>query len=86
MHEPLWAPTKDILDRYKKKIISWKEYEDEFYKLMVSRKIEMILKKKYATYEKVLLLCSEPTPEFCHRRLIAEYLKVHADDIIIRHL
>ena len=27
------------------------------------------------TYSKVLLLCSEPTPECCHRRLLAEYLK-----------
>lgn len=30
---------------------------------------------KYLKYSKVLLLCSEPTPECCHRRLLAEYLK-----------
>lgn len=29
-------------------------------------------RKKYSGYDRVLLLCSEPTPEQCHRRLLAE--------------
>jgi uncharacterized protein (DUF488 family) len=32
------------------------------------------------------LLCSEPTPEHCHRRLFAEYLKERIPDLEIVHL
>jgi uncharacterized protein (DUF488 family) len=32
------------------------------------------------------LLCSEPSPEKCHRRLVAEYFKNHLNNIEIQHL
>jgi uncharacterized protein (DUF488 family) len=32
------------------------------------------------------LLCSEDKPTFCHRRLVAEYLKQHWGDVTISHL
>lgn len=85
-HEMSFAPTKDILDRYKKKLITWSQYENEFNELITSRKIERVFEKNYLGYDKVLLLCSEPTSEFCHRRLVAEYLKKHIKDVIIKHL
>ena len=31
-------------------------------------------------------LCSEPTPERCHRRLVAEYFKEKFGNIEIKHL
>ncbi len=73
-HEIMFAPTKDILDRYKKGRITWNEYESEYNALITRRKVEDIFKRKYSEFENVLLLCSEPTPEQCHRRLLAEYL------------
>ena len=73
-HDIIYAPTKDILQAYKKKEISWEEYETRFNKLITKRKLADDFKKNYQKYEKVLLLCSEPTPECCHRRLLAEYL------------
>lgn len=30
--------------------------------------------KQFGKYERVVLLCSEPTPEKCHRRLVSEML------------
>lgn len=74
-HEIQFAPTKMILDNYKKQVISWSEYEEEYNKLIIRRRISDIFKDKYENYERVLLLCSEPTPENCHRRLLAEYLE-----------
>ena len=74
-HEIQFAPTKMILDNYKKNVICWSEYEVEYKKLIKRRKVSDIFKEKYEKYEKVLLLCSEPTPEYCHRRLLAEYLE-----------
>jgi len=32
------------------------------------------------------LLCSEPTPEHCHRRLVAEYLAAKWGNIVVNHL
>ena len=33
-----------------------------------------------------VLLCSEDTPENCHRRLVVEYLQDHWGDVEVRHL
>lgn len=40
LHEPLLAPTAEILNSYKKKKISWEEYENLFLNLLAERKIE----------------------------------------------
>lgn len=73
-HEEQFAPTKDILDGYKKGKLTWEQYESEYNKLIRKRNVVEIFKNKYHKYENILLLCSEPTPECCHRRLLAEYL------------
>ena len=75
VHEIDCAPTKEILDGYKKKEITWEEYEVQYNGLIVRRKVANDFKKKYSKYSKVLLLCSEPTAEYCHRRLLAEYFR-----------
>lgn len=74
-HNISYAPTKEILQAYKKETISWSEYEEKYVELLIKRKVEKDFENKYLKYSKVLLLCSEPTPECCHRRLLAEYLK-----------
>ena len=84
IHIPDFAPTKEILDAYKKKQIDWNEYVRRFSKLIKERKIE----KKITSEElnNACFLCSEPTPEQCHRRLVAEYLKEKLGGIEIKHL
>lgn len=82
-HELMFAPTKIILDSFKKGIISWGEYEKQFNFLMKTRKAEFIFEKKYSRYNRVLFLCSEHTPTNCHRRLVAEYIQSHRDIEII---
>lgn len=83
-HEPLLAPTKEILDGYKKKEIGWPEYEKQFNDLLNTRKAHTLV--GLSELHMACLLCSEPTPEKCHRRLVAEYLKSHFDNIEIQHL
>jgi uncharacterized protein YeaO (DUF488 family) len=84
-HEPLLAPTQDILDAYRKKKSSWKEYEQKFLALMASRKIEERI--DYSLFAvPAVLLCSEPTPEHCHRRLVVEYLQTKWGDLQVKHL
>jgi uncharacterized protein (DUF488 family) len=84
-HEPLLAPTQEILDAYKKQKGDWDAYEKEFTALMTSRSIESAIDKE-SFKRKTVLLCSEPTAEHCHRRLVLEYLQKHWQGVTIRHL
>ena len=83
-HVPALAPTKEILDGYKKNGGSWNDYERQFMNLMSERRIEETLEP--ATMDDACLLCSEDKPHHCHRRLVAEYLKNHWHDVEIEHL
>ncbi|MBD2516397.1 DUF488 domain-containing protein [Nostoc sp. FACHB-973] len=79
------APTKDILDQYKKKQINWAIYEQRFNQLITERKIEK--KVSLDLLNEGCLLCSEAKPHNCHRRLVAEYLQCKLDKTInIHHL
>jgi uncharacterized protein (DUF488 family) len=84
-HEPLLAPTQEMLDAYKKRKGGWEAYEDAFLALMRARKIESALDKG-SFARKTVLLCSEPTAEHCHRRLVLEYLQKHWVGVEIHHL
>jgi uncharacterized protein (DUF488 family) len=83
-HEPLLAPTADILDAYKKKRMGWDEYEHHFVDLIRQRRIEKTVSKEILTGS--CLLCSEAAPHQCHRRLVAEYLSEHWGEIRVSHL
>jgi uncharacterized protein (DUF488 family) len=83
-HRPAFAPTKAILDDYKKKAISWSEYEERFRVLISERQIEREV--DIERLDHACLLCSEPTASHCHRRLVAEYLKSRLGHIQVVHL
>lgn len=82
LHRLDLAPTPDILDDYKKNK-DWAVYEQKFNALLKERKVEDIPKDPF---DQACLLCSEPTPEKCHRRLVAEYLQSQWKDIEIKHI
>ena len=72
-HEPLLAPTPEMLKAYRNKEMPWEEYEREYRGLMAERRVEeVILPERFA--EPTVLLCSENKPDRCHRRLVVEYL------------
>jgi uncharacterized protein (DUF488 family) len=83
-HRPEMAPTKELLNDYKKKKLNWSEYEKRFSKIIIERKIENILTPN--GLNNACLLCSEPEADKCHRRLVAEYLQSKWGNIEIRHL
>ena len=78
------APTKDILDSYRKKGRDWAEYERQFADLLRERKVESKVPRDVINGG--CLLCSEPTPEQCHRRVVAEYLQSKWKDVEIEHI
>jgi uncharacterized protein (DUF488 family) len=83
-HAPILAPTQSLLDSYKKHGGHWNEYEHEFIDLMKDRQIEITWLPEMRDGD--CLLCSEEKPIHCHRRLVAEYLASHDNDITIQHL
>lgn len=85
VHEPLLAPTQNMLDTYKKEKGSWTEYERRFLALMAERNIEDRLDPQMFNIRTVLL-CSEATAERCHRRLVLEYLQSKWGGLEIIHL
>jgi uncharacterized protein (DUF488 family) len=86
VHEPTLAPTQQMLDAYKKQKGDWAEYEREFLALMASRQIEHQLDPDDFTRRRSVLLCSEDTPDHCHRRLVVEYLQTKWPNVVAVHL
>ena len=84
-HEPALTPTKELLDAYKKKLISWEEYESRFVDVLIERTTEKAVDRRLFEVPAVLL-CSEPSPKRCHRRLAAEYLAAKWGGVEIVHL
>lgn len=80
-----FAPTKELLDKWHDKEVTWKEYEQIYRELLTDRMIA----NRYSIdeFDGACFLCSEETPEQCHRRLLVEYMsELCPDDIQIRHL
>ena len=85
IHQPLLAPTVEMLDAYRRRKLTWSEYEKKFGELMADRNIESKLSPCDFDVPTVLL-CSEHTPERCHRRLVLDYLQGSWGCLQITHL
>lgn len=87
-HEPQLAPAAELLKTYRE-TKNWESYEPGFLSLMADRGIPQSLDTK-SWPSKVALFCSEPGPEKCHRRLVADLLASHwqaqGHSVEIRHL
>lgn len=86
IHNIEYAPTEDILNDYKKNRISWDDYKIKYDKLITLREVEKIFINDSKPFKNICLLCSEPAPQNCHRRLLAEYLKNKINNVNIIHL
>ncbi len=85
VHEPLLAPTKELLSDYRNQRCTWQDYERVFKQLLIDRRVaEQLDRSLFA--EPTVLLCSEPAAEQCHRRLVAEYLQQQWSDVAVHHL
>ena len=84
VHLPELAPTKEMLDEYRKRGGDWKTYETRFLDLMDRRRIEKSIPEEVVADG--CLLCSEDKPHHCHRRLVAEYLNDCWGGVEISHL
>ena len=76
-HEPLLAPTAEIMDAFRRATASWRRLRASTSgPLLAERSVETALDR--ADFERpTALLGSEAAAEHCHRRLVVEYLAEH---------
>jgi uncharacterized protein (DUF488 family) len=84
-HFDFLAPSEDILKSYRQDK-DWERYERRFEALMDERHAVSRLDPAFFAGRACCLLCSEDTPDRCHRRLVAERLARHWPDVEIVHL
>ena len=73
---PLLSPSRDLLNAYKAGGCTQAEYRFRYYDETLSRlDPASVYKDLCAKGEDVAILCYERTGEFCHRRLVAEWLE-----------
>jgi uncharacterized protein (DUF488 family) len=85
VHRADLAPPTELLKAYKKKEVGWEEYQARFLDCLRERRVEATLDKRLFAVPAVLL-CSEPSADQCHRRLVAEYLQSKWGVVKIVHL
>lgn len=84
IHIPDLAPTKELLKSYQDKETTWEEYVHVFSEILKKRHIKE--RYKVENFDNCCFLCTEDTPEQCHRRLVAEYLRDANPDMEIKIL
>jgi uncharacterized protein (DUF488 family) len=85
LHVAALAPTDEILSEYRANH-NWDRYAERFEALMDSRNVPNSLDRALFEQKICCLLCSEDTPERCHRRLVAERIARHWPDVNLVHL
>jgi uncharacterized protein YeaO (DUF488 family) len=78
------APTLEMVTAFKYDALDWPEFKRQFQALLTRRGVQEELAPE--ALDRACLLCSEPSPTRCHRRLVAEYLKGFWPHIQIRHI
>lgn len=84
-HRPELAPSSSIFDAYRKDQ-DWETLASCFLPLLEERAVQELGHDIIERYCRPCLLCTEPTAERCHRRLVAEYWAKHIADLQIDHL
>jgi hypothetical protein len=79
------APTGELLDGYRASH-DWDAYAAAYRALLIQRDAATTGRALLARYRAPCLLCSEPTPDRCQRRLPAEYLVEELGGIVATHL
>ncbi len=84
-HRPDLAPTAEIMDAYKADQ-DWASYETAFLPLLEERDAARLGSEILSRYGRPCLLCAEPTPDHCHRRLVAEWWAANLPEVEVIHL
>ena len=84
-HRPELAPPNELLDRYRQDK-NWEAYVRDFEDVLSSADARESMNELLSRPDRVALLCSEPEPSKCHRRLVAERMQELQPELVINHL
>lgn len=84
-HMASLAPTPELLNAYRQDH-DWPRYAAGYADLLRVRDIPAALDEPFWRANTCCLLCSEATPDHCHRRLLAEAIAVRWPEVAIVHL
>lgn len=85
LHEPLLAPSVELLRAYRQRQLAWDQYAEGYLLLLGERAVESSLDRTLFAGPTVLL-CAEPAADRCHRSLAVDYLAEAWGGITPRHL
>lgn len=72
-HRAEFAPPSELVRAYRSDALGWESYASQYVAVLAERRIEDRIARSF--FERpTVLLCSEPSAERCHRRLLVEYL------------
>jgi uncharacterized protein (DUF488 family) len=93
VHEPEFAPSEELLRGYQAQLKAkrkpaelWPDYVKRYTAEIAARPILERFEEHAAGVENVCFLCMEATAEYCHRRLLAEYIAGRRKKTEIEHL
>ncbi|GAC1447557.1 MAG: hypothetical protein PVSMB4_03200 [Ktedonobacterales bacterium] len=79
------APTAPLLDAYHRDR-DWEAYASAFEALLTQRPLPEVFERIEGQFARPCLLCAEPEPTRCHRRLVAEAFMRLRPALEVRHL
>lgn len=85
-HDTKFSPAEATFKKYKKKEINWNQFVEEFSQTMNTRNINKYIQSTYSIDKKICLLCSEPTADQCHRRLVGNEFQKVFNELEVIHL
>ena len=85
-YEPIFAPSKELMDGYKDKKISTAQFEDGYSSLMTNRGALLYFSENFLSENRICMLCSEDTPEHCHRRILSEMIVAKFHNVPLIHI
>lgn len=83
-HVPALAPSAELLSDYRAGKVGWPDYEARYLDTLDGDAVFAQLSG--AELDRACLLCAEPTPEQCHRRLAGEWLVARTPGVALIHL
>ena len=79
------APPAKLIGDYYKRGFPWEEFEQKYLAYIRSSNIQTEVQKlaENSLDSVITLLCIEDSPEFCHRRLLAEECKKYQPNLVL---
>ena len=79
------APPAKLIGDYYKRGLPWKKFEQKYLDYIRSLNVQPEVQKlaEQSLDSVITLLCVEESPEFCHRRLLAEECKRYQPNLVL---